>query len=217
MNKEGKCLQTSTSTPSDKKSVVITEITTPEYEGPTSGVATHPIGSASEDVTLPTEAAEGASPTGNTPNNARDDSQTPSRSTTEQQNVLQEQQQLEDALNAVMGERSGRFRLHFACGDFVKLSGRRALKGAFNVVTVGVMHAHLLRAQHKLGDVLGPGATVLVEGAQNIVQVRFTCVRFCIMPECTQSRTQAANYSYSYSSLCTETTSGASCRHLELG
>ena len=90
----------------------------------------------------------------------------------EQQAKLQEAQQLEDSLNAVMKARLGKFRIHCVSGDFVKqLSGRRALKGVFDVATVGVMHAHLLRAQHKLADVLAPGAVVLVESAQNLVQV----------------------------------------------
>lgn len=100
----------------------------------------------------------------------------------EQQNKWQEEQQLEDSLNAVMKERTGRFRLHLVCGDFAKqLSGRRALKGAFDVATVGVMHAHLLRGQHKLGEVLAPGAVVLVEGAQNLVQVGNSALLICVI------------------------------------
>jgi hypothetical protein len=102
--------------------------------------------------------------------------------TAEQRNSSdqQQQQKLEDSLNAAMAGRASRFRLHLVCGDFVKqLSGKRALKGVFNVATVGVMHAHLLRSQHKLGDVLAPDAVVLVEGAQNLVQVRlFRTIRF---------------------------------------
>lgn len=95
-----------------------------------------------------------------------------SEQTAEQEQKILEQQKLEDSLNAVLAERAGRFRLHFVCGDFVKqLSGKRALKGFFNVATVGVMHAHLLRGQHKLGDALAPGAVVLVESAQNLIQV----------------------------------------------
>lgn len=97
----------------------------------------------------------------------------------EQQKNMEEQERLEKALNEIMAARAGRFRLHFVCGDFVKqLSGKRSLKGAFDVATVGVMHAHLLRAQHKLGDTLSPGAVVLVEGAQNLVQVRLFCQQF---------------------------------------
>jgi Domain of unknown function (DUF4471) len=95
-------------------------------------------------------------------------------STSEQQKKLEEQQELEAALNAVMAQRAGRFKLHIVCGDFVKqLSAKRTLQGAFNVATVGVMHAHLLRSQHRLRDILAPGAVVLVESAQNLLQVRF--------------------------------------------
>lgn len=90
----------------------------------------------------------------------------------EHQAKLQEQQKLEKALNDIMQARVGKFRVHCVSGDFVKqLSGKRVLKEAFKVATVGVMHAHLLRGPHKLADTLAPGAVVLVEGAQNLVQV----------------------------------------------
>jgi hypothetical protein len=84
---------------------------------------------------------------------------------------------LETALNAVRAKRVGRFKLHLVCGYIVKqLSSRRSLQGAFSVATVGVMHAHLLRPQHKLRDILAPGAVVQLEGAQNCVQVCVLCL-----------------------------------------
>ncbi len=80
---------------------------------------------------------------------------------------------LEAAADAAAWSRLlGHCKIQLATGDLRRqLTGRRALAGSFHAATLGHMHAHLAGAAHGLGDVLAPGAPLLVETACNMVQL----------------------------------------------
>jgi len=63
-------------------------------------------------------------------------------------------------------------RIQLVCGDLKKqLTGRRGLAGSFQAATLGCMHVHLASPQHGLASMLTRGAPLLIEGADNFVQL----------------------------------------------
>ena len=67
----------------------------------------------------------------------------------------------------------GRFKIHLMSGDFSKhVSGKRKLASKCCVASVGNHHAHLLKSEYGLARLLKPGATVVAESAEFMVQLK---------------------------------------------
>ena len=80
---------------------------------------------------------------------------------------------LPEPLSVVAQKSLARMKIQLVSGEFAKMvAGRRKLAGQFSIAAIGNHHAHILKAEAHLAKLLAPGAVVVAESADNLVQLK---------------------------------------------